>query len=346
MSLFYPLERPPGKAEIVDITPDIKWLRSPLPLSLNHINCYLLRDDNGWCVLDTGMNGDAAKQQWLDVLEANLKGESISRVIVTHHHPDHVGLAGWLCDNYQVPLYMTETEYLYTRTLNAETRSQPYWEVTRYFNQTGISQTDRNALLANEDYNHLVSSMPTAFHRLKDGDIITIGPHQWEAITTRGHAPEHLCLYCREQDILISGDQVLPEITSNVSVSPMLPEDNPLQYWLEAHNIMASRVPDSVLVLPAHQLPFKGLHARLQAVVEHHHERMQAIVNLLDQPKTAQEITGELFNKVLESFQNFLAVGEVVAHLHYLLKAGTVKRELVGLMYYYEPTHNNTEGTA
>ena len=343
MSLRYPFQQPPGKGEAVTITSDLKWLRSPLPLSLNHINCYLLRDEGpqgepGWCILDTGMNGEAAKQQWLDVIESQLDGEPITRVIVTHHHPDHVGLAGWLCDNYQVPLYATETEYFYTSAFNAEQRAQPYWEVKRYFDQTGISETDRQALLANQDYNHLVSGVPGAFHRIKDGDHIQIGRHSWEAITTRGHAPEHLCLYCREQDILISGDQVLPEITSNVSVTPTQPQANPLQDWMQAHAIMAARVPDSVLILPAHQLPFYGLHERLNAVVDHHNERLDALLALMQHPKTAQQLTRELFDKSLDSFQNFLAVGEVVAHLYYLMEQGRAKRELAGHVYYYEPS--------
>ena len=335
MSLQYPLQNPPGQGETVAIHPDIQWLRSPLPMSLNHINCYLLRDEGGWCVLDTGMNSDEAKQQWLDVIEAHLQGEPITRVIVTHHHPDHVGLAGWLCDHHQVPLFTTEAEYLYTCALNAESNRQPYWEVTRYFDRTGISETNRNALLNNQHYNHLVPSVPSSYHRLKDGQHLQIGRHQWEVITTRGHAPEHLCLYCRELDILISGDQVLPEITSNVSVSPTVPDDNPLQDWMQAHATLRQRVPDSVLILPAHQLPFKGLHQRLQAVVDHHNERLDALLALLDQPRTAQELTVTLFDKPLDEFQNFLAVGEVVAHLHYLLEQGRAKRELIGQVYYY-----------
>lgn len=349
MSLHYPFQQPPGQGEVVDITPDVKWLRSPLPLSLNHINCYLLRDNSpqgsGWCVLDTGMNGDEARQQWLDVIEGQLNGEPITRVIVTHHHPDHVGLAGWLCDHHRVSLYMTEAEYFYTRTLNSDTQQEHYWEAAQYFDRTGISKDDRNALLVNKHYNHLVSSVPTCFRRVKDGDTLTIGAHQWEAITTRGHSPEHLSLYCRELDILISGDQVLPEITSNVSVTPTQSTDNPLQDWIAAHTKIEQRVPDSVLILPAHQLPFKGLHQRLRAVVAHHEERLDAILALLTEPKSAQQITRELFDKSLESFQNFLAVGEVVAHLHYLLEQGRAKRELIGHMYYYEPSHNNTEGS-
>lgn len=335
----YPLQTAPGQGQAIAINDHVRWLRSPLPMSLNHINCYLLRDTGGWCVVDTGMNGDAARQQWLDVIESQLDGEPITRVIVTHHHPDHVGLAGWLCDSHQVPLFTTEAEYLYTCALNGASgdasRQGPYWEVTRYFNQTGISDTDRNALLDNKDYNHLVSSVPTAYHRVQDGQHLQIGSQQWEAITTRGHAPEHLCLYCRELDILISGDQVLPEITSNVSVSPMAPADNPLQDWLQAHDTMARRVPDSVLVLPAHQLPFTGLHGRLLEVVEHHRERLEALLALMDRPKSAQALTTELFDKSLEPFQNFLAVGEVVAHLHYLLAEGRTKRELIGQVYYY-----------
>lgn len=345
MSLSFPFSQPPGSGDVVEITPDVKWLRSPLPMSLDHINCYLLRDTEkdgvqGWCVVDAGMNGDAARQQWLDVIEGQLPGERISRVIATHHHPDHVGLVGWLCDQFQVPLFMTEGEYFHTVAFNAfnsVSREQPYWEEQQYFDRTGISEADRKVLLANQDYNHLVSPVPSSFHRLRDGMRVKIGCHQWQVITTRGHAPEHLCLYCAEQGILISGDQVLPGITSNVSVSPTQPDDNPLRDWIDAHETVRQRVPDTVLVLPAHQMPFYGLHQRLTAVVDHHRERLDALVDLMSPPKTAQQLTKELFKRELEAFQNFLAVGEVVAHLHYLLEQGLIRRELRGDVYYYEP---------
>lgn len=335
MPLQYPIAEPAKDFLAVAISSEIKWLRSPLPMSLNHINCYLLRDGDGWCVVDTGMNGADAKKHWLNIIETELEDKPITRVIVTHHHPDHVGLAGWLCDNYQVPLYMSEKEYLYTCAFNRVRQGEPYWESETYFDRAGISETDRNALLVNEDYNHLVSEVPATIHVLHDGDHLKIGEHFWQIITTRGHSPEHACLYCQELDMLISGDQVLPGITSNVSVSPLIPDDNPLKSWIEAHHKMESAVPDTVLVLPAHQLPFKGLHNRLEQVLDHHQHRLDELELLCDKPQSAQDLTYQLFDRKLESFQNFLAVGECIAHLHYLMYQNKIERNLVSGQYLY-----------
>lgn len=328
MSLEYPFTDPPGKGNAVTLQSGIKWLRSPLPLSLNHINCYLLRDGDGWAVVDTGMNGAAARQQWLDVLEAELNGAPLTRVVVTHHHPDHVGLAGWLCDHHRIPLWMSESEYFHTRTMNAPRRSQPYWQVDQYFEQAGMSLESQQSLFDNDDYNHVVWEMPAAYHRLEDQQRIVIGDHEWLAITSRGHAPEHLSLYCPELNIYISGDQLLPKITSNVSVSPTSPDADPLGDWLTAHERLFTLVPDDALVLPAHQLPFRGVHTRLRQVVDHHVHRMEMLVDLCKSPQNAQQLTTQLFDRKLDAFQNFLAVGECLAHLHRLLALGRVQRTL------------------
>ena len=328
MALHYPYPDAPGKGHAVDITPDIKWLRSPLPLSLNHINCYLLRDGEGWCVVDTGMNSESARQQWLDVIEAELEGAPLTRVFATHHHPDHVGLAGWLCDRHRVPLWMSESEYFHTCTFNAPRRSEPYWEVDQYFVRAGMSLQSQQSLYANDDYNHMVSEVPASYHRIADGDRIQIGSHEWVAITSRGHAPEHLSLYCSELNLYLSGDQLLPKITSNVSVSPIAPDADPLGDWLQAHADIAHRVPDNAIVLPAHQLPFSGVHTRLQQVVEHHEQRMDRLCDLCREPSTAQLLTDRLFDRELDAFQNFLAVGECLAHLHRLMALGRVERTL------------------
>ena len=277
-----------------------------------------------------------AKDNWLNVIENALQGESISRVIVTHHHPDHVGLAGWLCDSHRVSLYMSEAEYFYTRAFSVMRSGEPYWEAATYFDRMAIDKAQRSKLAVNDEYNEMVSNFPMSVHLLKDGDQIEIGDHQWQVITTRGHAPEHVSLYCEQQGILISGDQVLPGITSNVSVLPSIPEANPLKDWIEAHDIVAQRVPDSVTVLPAHQLPFTGLHERLQQVVEHHEHRLSELLNLCDQPRTAQDLTTMLFDRKLEPFQNFLAVGECVAHLHYLRDKNKIVRTLEGEHYLYQ----------
>lgn len=335
LALRYPFEHAPGNAQAVDITPAIKWLRTPLPLSLNHINCYLLKDGDGWCVVDTGMNSDAAREQWRAVIESQLQGAPITRVIATHHHPDHVGLAGWLCDTWRAPLFMTETEYFYTRTFASPIRTNTYWEVDRYFQLTGMTDAAHMDLQAHTDFKHMVSEVPGTYHQIKDQQILRIGEHDWQAVTTRGHAPEHLALYCASLDLLISGDQVLPKITPNIHVSPTAPDDNPLDDWFAAHRKVAARVPDTVTVLPAHQMPFVGLHQRLAEVVEHHHERLDRILQLCEKPMHAQDITRQLFTRELNAFQNFLAVGECLAHLNYLLGTGRVRRSTRENVFYY-----------
>lgn len=317
MAISYPLSDAPENYGAVTIHPHVKWVRSPLPFSLAHINCYLLKDGEGWCVVDTGMQGKNAIQTWQNVIKHSLNGESITRVISTHHHPDHIGLAGWFCDQFQIPFYTTEAEYYYTRTFHAPKRQSPYWESVQYFDRTAMREDSKNALLADSNYTHLVAEVPSAFHRLSDGNIIKIGDFHWQVITTRGHSPEHLSLYCEELDMYISGDQVLPEITSNVSVSSTQPKANPLQDWFAAHEKIKNHVPDSVLVLPAHQLPFRGLHHRLQEVIDHHQERLDKILTLCKTPLNTQQLTDLLFDREMDPFQNFLAVGECLAHLNW-----------------------------
>lgn len=335
MTLQYPFSEPPGKGSAVAIDNDIKWLRTPLPLSLNHINCYLLRDGDGWAVVDTGMNSEAARAQWLAVIDNELQGAPLTRVFVTHHHPDHVGLAGWLCDRFQIPLWMSESEYFHTCAFNAPRRMRPYWQVEQYFLQAGMSLESQQSLYANDDYNHMVSEVPASYHRLTDQQTICIGGRDWIAITSRGHAPEHLSLYCPQLNIYLSGDQLLPKITSNVSVSPTVPDADPLGDWLLAHERLPRLLPDDALVLPAHQLPFKGVHTRLRQVVEHHEQRMDRLQQLCAIPQTAQQLTVKLFERQLDAFQNFLAVGECLAHLHRLLLLGRVQRTLQNGVHYF-----------
>ncbi|MDX1694107.1 MAG: MBL fold metallo-hydrolase [Ketobacteraceae bacterium] len=304
-------------------------MRSPLPFSLDHINCYLIHDGEGWAVVDTGMKGRKAIEQWKAVIADALDGLPITRVISTHHHPDHIGLAGWFCDSFKVPFYTSEAEYFYTRAFHGPKRKEGYWETINYFNLTNMRQSSRDALLGDNNYHQMVWDVPSAFHRLQDGDHFAIGDTIWEVITTRGHAPEHVSLYCESLGLLISGDQVLPEITSNVSITSTQAYADPLQDWFDAHNKIREQVPDGAMVLPAHQLPFRGLHERLDEVVAHHHERLDRIITLCTAPKDPQTLTDELFNKEMDAFQNFLAVGECMAHVNWLLARGKLTRDTV-----------------
>lgn len=329
MGNSYPFSEGPEPGQAISIHPLVKWVRLPLPFSLDHINCYLIRDGEGWCVVDTGMKGDKAIAIWQQLIRDALDGLPVTRVIATHHHPDHIGLAGWFGDTFQVPFYTSEAEYFYTRTFHAPKREERYWESVAYFDLTDMREESKNALLGDNNYHHMVWEVPSAFHRLKDGETVSIGDTQWQVITTRGHSPEHVSLYCAGLDMLVSGDQVLPEITSNVSISSTQAYANPLQDWFDAHQKIRDSVPDSVLILPAHQLPFHGLHDRLDEVVAHHHERLDKILTLSQSPKSAQTLTNKLFERDMDSFQNFLAVGECMAHINWLLEEKRMSRNEV-----------------
>ncbi len=335
MPLKYVFTEPPGQGQSIDIAPGVKWMRSPLPLTLNHINCYLLKDGDGWCIVDTGMNSEAARQQWREVITKQLDGAPITRVIGTHHHPDHIGLAGWLCDEWKVPLYMTEREYFYTRTFASARRKEPYWETDQFFARAGMAEHSRKELFSHSDFTHMTSEPPGSYHQVKDRQTLRIGDYDWQAITTRGHCPEHMALYCAELHLLLSGDQVLPKITPNINVSPSAPDDNPLADWFASNRKIIECVPDNVTVLPSHQLPFTGLHERVRAIVEHHHERLDRLVSLCEIPISAQDLTRQLFARELNAFQNFLAVGECLAHLHYLLDTGRLTRSLDNNIWRY-----------
>ncbi len=328
MALSFPFPTPPESGEVVEITDQIKWVRTPLPLSLDHINCYLIKDVNGWCIVDTGMNAEVTRDHWLDIIETHLGNEPITRVIVTHQHPDHVGLAGWLCRQFNAQLWMSESEYVHSRMWYYAKQAEPYWEVQQFFKRTAMDQRTLDGLVKFNTFTDSVYEMPTCYHRLADGQQFSIGDYQWQAITTRGHSPEHLSLYCAELDLYISGDQVLPKITSNVSITSYCPDASPLTDWLQAHDKIQALVPDSVLVLPAHEKPFLGLHERLNAVVAHHEDRLNQLLGLCKKPQNAQALTNQLFDRKLDSFQNYLAVGECLAHLHYLMEQGKIERML------------------
>lgn len=330
MSLEFPFQNPPKGNQVVDIHADVKWIRQDLPMSLNHINCYLLRDGPGWCVVDAGMNLEPSRKNWLDILEGTLNGATITRVIATHHHPDHIGLAGWLVDSFQARLFTTELEYFYCRTFRApREEGQIHWSMQELLKRMCIKKESLKHLSkGGNGYGAVVSKLPSTFRQVKDGDVLSIGDHQWTAITTRGHAPEHLSLYCAELNVYISGDQVLPKITSNVSVPSFNPDANPLQDWYESHDKVAACVPDSVLVLPSHELPFEGLHERLKDVLQHHDERLNILLEACDKPNNAQALTDILFDRELDAFANYMAVGECLAHLHLLMERGLVERYL------------------
>ena len=335
--ITYAFDDTPESGATMPVAPGIHWLRMPLPFALTHINLWLLEDGAGWTVVDTGVHMEDCRNVWEEVFAGQMQGHPVERVVVTHLHPDHVGCAGWISDRFDAPLWMTRDEYLLARVLVADTGRATPEEGDRFYTGAGFQPEQL-------DYYHkmfglfgkFVSPLPEAFHRIKDGDRITIGNIEWQVIVGKGHSPEHACLYSEAHNLLISGDQLLPTISSNVSVFPTEPDADPLADWLGSLETLKHRIPEDVLVFPAHGRPFYGAHQRLDALIAEHVDALEKLETLCETPQRAVDAFPVLFKSQIGNNNLIMAAGESIAHLNYLVAAGrvAVERDAGGVNWY------------
>jgi len=330
--LEYPLgETLPAPGAVHELAPGLCWLRMPLPFALNHINLWLVRDQvegkGGWSVIDSGVGTDATRAAWEQVFDDSLRGESLLRVFATHCHPDHVGLADWLCSRFGAPLWMTTGEYGFARMMSSALPGVDGSAAIPHFQRHGLDDPELVAQMKGRRnyYPSLVAGVPLSYIRMQDGQQIRIGERRWRVITGFGHSPEHAALYCEELKVLISGDMVLPRISTNVSVFAIEPESNPLQSYLDSLGKFAA-LPADTLVLPSHGKPFRGLHTRIVQLREHHHARLAEVVEACATPRSAFDIVPIMFRRALDAHQLSFALGEALAHLHKLWFDGIVRR--------------------
>ena len=318
-SINYEYDFEPETGEAIAILSGLKWLRLPLPFLLGHINVWLLQDGDGWAIVDTGIFTNATREVWEYVFNEYLENAPITRVLVTHMHPDHVGCAGWLCERFGIELCMSREEYLMCRILVTDTGVPAPEEGRRFYRSAGFSaqDMDRYGELFGR-FGKVVAPLPQSYRRLYSGLAFNIGQHQWQVIIGSGHSPEHACLYCPELNVLISGDQILPTISSNVSVFPTEPAANPLADWFESLHQLKSLLPRDVLVLPAHGQPFRGAHIRLDELILEHETGLEKLRKLCQEPKRAVDVFSSLFKSTITDSNLIMATGEAIAHLHYL----------------------------
>jgi glyoxylase-like metal-dependent hydrolase (beta-lactamase superfamily II) len=331
--LHYPFGREaPEPGVLIEIAPGVGWTRLPVPGSLRHINVWAIDDgepgSGDVALVDTGLDTPASRDAWDALFEGPLRGRRVTRVIVTHFHPDHAGLAGWLTRRFGVRLWMTREEWLFARMLSLDVRDGPPDEALAYWRAAGWSEEAIEAEAAKGwgRFAAVVSELPQSIVRLRDGDIVPIGARSWRVVVGSGHCPEHACLVDDGGGLMIAGDQVLPRITSNVSVWLSEPEGDPLGDWLDSIARLRGLQPD-LLVLPAHGEPFTGLHARLDALAHGHRDRLDALHRLLSEPRRAVDCFAVLFGRRIDDKVVGLATGEALAHLRRLEVEGKAVRE-------------------
>ncbi len=321
----YPFEEPPAVGTTIEVAPGVRWVRMPLPFSLKWINLWLIEDGDGWTVVDTGIPNSETKSLWRTIFENELQGRPIKRVIVTHMHPDHIGLAGWMTRKWQCELWITRLEYIQCRMLVADTGREAPQAGIDFFRAAGWAQEDLDRYVERfGGFGKAVSQLPDSFRRLSDWQEVLIGERTWRIVTGCGHSPDHACLWQPDLNVFISGDQILPRISSNVSVFPTEPEANPLQDWLDSCAKLKGIVPADVLTLPSHNEPFRGAHNRLDALIKGHETGMTRLLSRLDEPKTALQLFPALFARPIDKDSLGMATGETIAHLNCMKSRGLV----------------------
>ncbi len=325
--LTYPFGEPPEWGQAVEVARGVLWMQLSMPIALNHINVYAVADGEGWAVIDTGLNIPDSRDRWDAMLAGPLGGRPVTRVICTHMHPDHIGLAGWLCGRFGAPLVMTRLEYVTGRMLLADT-GQPAPEAgALHYRAAGWDEGQIETWRREYgQFGRAVSPMPSGYVRMREGDRLRIGGDDWRVVIGEGHSPEHACLWRETDGVVLGGDQILPKISSNVSVWPTEPEADPLGDWLDSLERMKTVFPDEVLVLPSHGEPFRGVQARLDALIRGHETALKRLERSLETPKRAVDVFPALFARAVGDGVRGMATGEALAHLNYLLKRGRITR--------------------
>jgi len=322
--LRFPYPAPPAPGSTIEVAPGILWVRLALPFLLDHVNIYFVEDGAGWTLIDTGLGNKATQEAWQAMFDGLLRERPLSRIIATHFHPDHVGAAGFLLRRFDVPLYMSATEYLQSLNIHLDPGALEAEHYRRFYLDHGLdAETTGRVVTSGHSYLKRTTGLPPTYHRLLAGDVLRIGSREFEVLTGGGHSPEQVMLLCRPEKLFLAADQVLAKISPNVSVAAVDPEGNPLGHYLRSLTALRGEVAEDVLVLAGHNLPFYGLHARIDELIVHHHARCDLILRACrTAPRSAAELIPFVFTRLLDPHQTGFAFSEVLAHVNYMLRQG------------------------
>ncbi len=326
--LRFPLEEAPGEGKALEVADGVLWFRLPLPMKLDHVNAYALDDGDSWTIIDTGFDSRRTRAIWANLLDGPLKGKPIRRVIATHHHPDHIGLAGWFQRDHGAELVTTRTAWLFARMLLLDEQMAPVDETLAYWRAAGMDREIYEKRAAERPFNYvdIVADMPLGFRRIKEGSVIRAAGRTWDVRIGNGHAPEQATLWSQDCDLVIGGDQLLATISPNLGVYATEPEADPVGEWLESCERLAPHARDSQLVLPGHKLPFTGLPTRMRQLIDNHHGALKRLLKHLETPHSAAECFPALFKRQIGEGEYGLALVEAVAHVNHLYQQGLISR--------------------
>ncbi len=322
--LQFPFPEPPAPGQVIAVAPGVLWARIALPFRLDHVNIYLIEDGDGYAVIDTGIGDEATRAAWLALTAGPLAGKRLTRLVVTHYHPDHIGLAGWLCERFDIPLLTSQTSYLGCLNISLSPGAAEAPVYRDFYQRHGLSaEVTQVVSTLGHGYLRMVTPLPPVFTRVVAGDVLDIGGRAFHVLSGDGHAPEQLMLHCPEAKIFLAADQVLAKITPNISVWAVDPQGDPLGLYLRSLRALSAAIPPETLVLPGHQLPFRGLQARCAELADHHGERCRLIAEACRQrPHSVAELVPVMFHRPLDPHQLSFAFSEVFAHVNAMLRRG------------------------
>ena len=312
-----------------EVLKGVYWLRMPLPMSLDHINLWLLKDSDQWIIVDTGLDSKESREAWERVFDEFMEPASIKYIVVTHYHPDHIGMAAWLHQRCKKPVHISRGEFSWYRRIIDRDASDFEQTFRRFAREVGLTEKAVETYLPmfaveNKAPGERLEKQMVSF--MSEGDFFTIGGKEWSIVGGNGHSPEHCCLYCPELKVMISGDQLLPRISSNISVTTMNEFDDPLADWLQSCDKLKQLIPNETLILPAHQEPFYGAKVRAEQLIDMHKQQLQLLRDSTKQELDTIDATRILFNRELNAFERFMAISETLSHLNYLITQGDLHR--------------------
>ncbi|WP_137703071.1 MBL fold metallo-hydrolase [Marimonas lutisalis] len=326
--MAYPWEAPPEEAEAIEVAEGVLWLRLPLPMALDHVNVYALDEGDHWSIVDTGVHSRRSVALWEKILAGPLRGKPVGRVILTHHHPDHVGMAGWFVAR-EAELAASRTAYLLARMLILDVEERPTPQAEAFWRSAGMDAAHLDKRMSERPYNFadICHELPVGFTRVQQGEVIRAAGRDWDVHVGHGHAPEHITLWSRDDNLVIAGDQIISSISPNIGVYPTEPEADPVGEWMESCRRLGALAREDHLVLSGHKLPFTGLPLRMRQLLDNHHGALKRLEKHLSEPRVASECFAPLFKRTIDEGIYGLALVETVAHLNHLFKEGHATRE-------------------